>query len=101
MSDEIKDDENEIVEEEGEEIVELIDDSGNVLKFKLLDVTEYKGVKYTLLLAAEPNDEIGEDEVVIFRLNEVEEVLEPIEDDKLLEEVFEFYQNEIDEEENN
>ena len=92
---------DEILEEEEEEIVELVDDNGNVLKFKLLDVTEYKGVKYTLLLAAEPNEEIAEDEVVIFRLNEEEEVLEPIEDDKLLEEVFEFYQNEIDEEENN
>ncbi|MCH5148051.1 MAG: DUF1292 domain-containing protein [Clostridiales bacterium] len=101
MSDEILENEDEILEEDGEEIVELIDDNGNVLKFKLLDVTEYKGVKYTLLLAAEPNEEIAEDEVVIFRLNEVEEVLEPIEDDKLLEEVFEFYQNEIDEEENN
>lgn len=89
---------DEILEEEEEEIVELVDDNGNVLKFKLLDVTEYKGVKYTLLLAAEPNEEIGEDEVVIFRLNEEEEVLEPIEDDNLLEEVFEFYQNEVEDE---
>ena len=97
MSDEILDNEEEL-EEEGEEIVELIDDNGNVLKFKLLDVTEYKGVKYTLLLAAEPNEEIAEDEVVIFRLNEEEEVLEPIEDDSLLEEVFEFYQNEVEDE---
>ena len=91
MSDEI------LEEEEEEEIVELVDDNGNVLKFKLLDVTEYKGEKYTLLLAAEPNEEIAEDEVVIFRLNEVEEVLEPIEDENLLEEVFEFYQKEIEE----
>ena len=89
---------DEILEEEEEEIVELIDDNGNVLKFKLLDVTEYKGEKYTLLLAAEPNEEIAEDEVVIFRLNEVEEVLEPIEDENLLEEVFEFYQKEIEDE---
>lgn len=79
-----------------EEVIELIDDEGQVIKFKLLDVTEYKGEKYTLLLAAEPNDEIAEDEVVIFRLNEEEEVLEPIEDDKLLEEVFEFYQQEVE-----
>ena len=79
-----------------EEIVELIDDDGNVIKFKLLDVTEYKGEKYTLLLAAEPNDEIAEDEVVIFRLNEKEETLEPIEDDNLLQEVFDFYQQEIE-----
>ena len=62
-------------------------------------MTEYKGEKYTLLLAAEPNEEIAEDEVVIFRLNEKEETLEPVEDEALLEEVFEFYQQEVDEEE--
>ncbi|MBD5583831.1 MAG: DUF1292 domain-containing protein [Clostridia bacterium] len=95
MSEEIKDEELDEVDLE-EEVIELVDDDGNVLKFKLLDVTEYKGEKYTLLLAAEPNDEIAEDEVVIFRLNEEEEVLEPIEDDKLLEEVFEFYQQEAE-----
>lgn len=84
-------------EELDEEIIELVDDDDNVIKFKLLDVTEYKGEKYALLLAAEPNDAIGEDEVAIFRYNEEEEVLEPIEDEALLEEVFEFYQNEEDE----
>lgn len=78
------------------ELIELIDEEGKVVNFRLLDVTEYKGVKYTLLLAAEPNDRIAEDEVVIFRLNEQEEALEPIEDEQLLEEVFEFYQNEED-----
>ena len=81
-------------------IIELIDDDGKVINFKLLDVTEYKGVKYTLLLAAEPNEEIAEDEVVIFRLNEAEETLEPIEDEKLLQEVFDFYQQEAEDEEN-
>lgn len=86
-------------DEDGNQVVELIDDDGNIIKFKLLDVTEYKGEKYTLLLAAEPNDEIADDEVVIFRLNQVEETLEPIEDEKLLEEVFEFYQQEADSEE--
>ena len=87
--------------EEESEIIELIDDDGKIIKFKLLDVTEYKGEKYTLLLAAEESDEIADDEVVIFRLNEKEETLEPIEDEKLLEEVFEFYQSEVDEEEDN
>lgn len=83
-------------EETEEDLIELIDDDDNIIKFRLLDVTEYKGEKYTLLLAAEPNDEIGEDEVVIFRLNEEDEVLEPVEDEKLLEEVFEFYQLEVE-----
>ena len=91
-------DEKDNLTEEESEIIELIDDDGKIIKFKLLDVTEYKGVKYTLLLAAEESDEIAEDEVVIFRLNEKDEILEPIEDEKLLEEVFEFYQSEMDDE---
>ena len=81
------------------EIIELVDEDGKVINFKLLDVTEYKGEKYTLLLAAEPNEQIAEDEVVIFRLNEAEETLEPIEDENLLQEVFDFYQQETDGEE--
>lgn len=79
-----------------DEVIELVDDDGKVIKFKLLDVTEYKGEKYALLLAAEPNDAVAEDEVAIFRYKEEEQVLEPIEDEALLEEVFEFYQNEED-----
>jgi hypothetical protein len=86
-------------EELEDEIIELIDDYGKVIKFKLLDVTEYKGQKYTLLLAAEPNDEIAEDEVVIFRLNEKDETLDPIEDENLLQEIFDFYQAETDDSE--
>ena len=54
------------------------------------------GEKYAFLLAAEPDDEFTENDVVIFRLNETEEVLEPIEDDNLLTEVFEYYMNEED-----
>ena len=95
----MKDEQN--INEEGEELIELIDDEGNIINFRLLDVTEYKGQKYTLLLAAEPNEEIAEAEVVIFRYNEAEETLEPIEDEALLEEVFEFYQSETEEEESN
>jgi hypothetical protein len=86
----------ELLEEE-DEIIELVDDEGKVLKFKLLDVCEYKGEKYTLLIAAEPNEEIADDEVVIFRLNEQEEVLEPIEDDNLLDEIYDYYCKEQDE----
>ncbi len=90
--------EDEVLEEEEENgLIQLIDEEGNELNFKLLDVTEYKGVKYTLLIAAEPNEQIAEDEVVIFRLNEQEETLEPVEDEALLDEVFDFYNDEMDE----
>lgn len=82
---------------EEEEIIELIDDNDNIIKFRLLDVTEYKGEKYALLLAAEPNDAVADDEVAIFRYKEEEQILEPIEDENLLQEVFDFYQSEEDE----
>lgn len=88
-------------EEELEDgIIELVDEDENVVKFRLLGVTEYKGAKYTLLLPAEPNDDVEEDEVVIFTLNEEEQTLDPIEDEQLLQEVFDFYLSEQDEGEN-
>lgn len=82
------------------EIIELIDDDDNIIKFRFLDVTEYKGERYALLLAAEPNDAVAEDEVVIFRLNEAGDAFEPVESDELLQEIFDFYRNETDGEEN-
>ena len=91
--------EENLEQEQDDGIIELVDDEGTVVKFRLLDVTEYKGEKYTLLLAAEPNDDVEEDEVVIFTLNEEEQTLDPIEDEQLLQEVFDFYLSEQDEEE--
>ena len=35
--------ENEVTDEDASEIIELIDDDGNNLKFKILDVIKYKG----------------------------------------------------------
>ena len=94
MSEEVLDGEVDL----DEEIIELIDDNENIIKFRFLDVTEYKGERYALLLAAEPNDVVEEDEVVISRLNEAGDAFEPIEDDNLLQEVFDFYQSEAEEE---
>lgn len=84
--------EEEIYDEDLPEIIELVDDAGQIIKFRLLDITEYKGVQYALLMAAEPDDEFAEDEVIIFRYLGDEGVLEPIDDENLLEEVFAFYQ---------
>ena len=102
MNSEKQPENEELTPEEGLEdgIIELIDEDENVVKFRLLGVTEYKGAKYTLLLPAEPNDDVEEDEVVIFTLNEEEQTLDPIEDEQLLQEVFDFYLSEQDEEEN-
>lgn len=86
-------------EEENDGLIELVDEDGKVINFTLAGITEYKGEKYAMLLLAEPNDEIAEDEVAIFRYIEKDGVLEAIEDEALLDEVFEFWQNEEDGEE--
>ncbi len=82
-------------------IIELVDDDNNIVKFKLFDVTEYKKEKYALLLPAEENDEVEEDEVLIFRFNEKEQRLETIDDEKLLQEIFDFYRSEEEEDAEN
>jgi len=93
--------EKEIQDIFGDEPIELVDEDGNVIKFKVVDVTEYKGERYVFLLPAEPNEQIEEDELVIFLYNEEEQSLDIIEDDDLLDAIYENYLNEQDEEELN
>lgn len=94
------DEKNDVSEEEEEdEIIELVDEDNNVIRFRMVDVTEYKGKKYALLMPAEENSAVADDEVAIFLFNEKEQTLETIEDENLLEEIFEFYQSEEDGEE--
>lgn len=76
-----------------DEEIELIDEDGNTLKFRLYDAVEYKGEKYAFLFSAEPDEETGEEEMAIFRFNEEEKTLETLDED-LLYEVFKFYMGE-------
>ena len=91
-SDEMKEEREDYDEENN--IVELIDDDGNTLKYEHLMTFEYKGEWYcafTPVAEAEEAEEDEEgDEVVIYHLvgGENDETLEPIEDDEKLDEVF-------------
>lgn len=89
--------EKDIQEIFGDEPIELVDEDGNVIKFKVVDVTEYKGERYVLLIPAEPNEQIAEDELLIFLYNEEEQSLDVVDDD-LLDEIYEHYLNEEQEE---
>ncbi len=86
---EMKDEEmmNEYADEE-ERIIELEDDEGNVEKLLHIATIEYKGAMYCVFQKAEPETEEEEDEVVIFSLDEENEMLLPLEDEQLLDEVF-------------
>ena len=67
--------------EEGNKIIETLDENGNVVKFELYDIVDYEDREYALLM---PVDSKEDDEIVLMRLiNENEEYLfEAIEDEE-------------------
>ncbi len=85
----MKEERNEYSEDEN--VVELVDEEGNTLRYEHVGTIEYKGEWYCFFtpeLTPESDDE--EQEVAVFRLvgEEDNETLEIIEDDELLDEVF-------------
>lgn len=85
-----------------DDIVELTTDDGKKLKFYFVGTIEYKGKNYSAFEPAEEIDGISEDDLIIFELagdDEETADLLPIEDEKLLDEVFEEFCKVLDEEE--
>lgn len=80
-----------------EEIVELTDDSGRVLKFFHIATLDYEGKPYAFFQAAEEIEGVDPDEVVIFEVSESDGGLLPVEDEALLDEVFNKFIEEMDE----
>ena len=85
-----------------EDIVELTADDGRKLKFYLVGTIEYKGKNYSAFEPAEEIDGINEEDLIIFQLSgddeETAELL-PIEDEGLLNEVFEEFCRVLEEDE--
>ena len=85
-----------------DEIVELTTDDGKKLKFYFVGTIEYKGKNYSAFEPAEQIDGIEEDDLVIFELagdDEETADLLPVEDEALLDEVFEEFCRVLEEDE--
>jgi hypothetical protein len=85
-----------------DQIVELTTDDGKKLKFYFVGTIEYKGKNYSAFEPAEAIEGIEEDDLVIFELNGDDEEtadLLPIEDEALLDEVFEEFCRVLEEDE--
>lgn len=90
-----------MAKEEEKQLIETIDDEGNVINFELFDIVEFEEQEYALLLPAE-GEKNEEDEIVLMRLTQDGEdyIFEAIEDDEEFEKVSEYIENlELDEEE--
>lgn len=85
-----------------EDIVELTTEDGKKLKFYFVGTIEYKGKNYSAFEPAEQIDGIEDDDLIIFELSGDDEEtadLLPIEDDALLDEVFEEFCRVLEEDE--
>ncbi len=85
-----------------EDIVELTTEDGKKLKFYFVGTIEYKGKNYSAFEPAEQIDGIEDDDLIIFELSGDDEEtadLLPVEDEKLLDEVFEEFCRVLEEDE--
>ena len=82
---------------EEDQIIETVDENGNVVKFELFDIVEVEEQEYALLL---PVDDEESDEVVIMKItNDGEEyIFETIDDDDEFEKVAKYVES-LEEEE--
>lgn len=79
-----------MIQEYEPELVTLIDDEGNEVEFELLDVVDYEGEEYVVLIE---NNEEAQD-VVILKIESVDDETENyigIDDEELLSNVFETF----------
>ena len=79
--------------EEMDNIIILNDEEGNEAEFEFLDLIEYEGEEYVVLLPVEESEDAGE--VVILKLedteSEDEESYVSVDDEEILNKVFEIF----------
>ena len=78
-------------EEYEAEIITLEDDLGNEKNFEFLDVVEYEGEEYIILL---PEEEEEQNEVMILRLESIDDETENyigLDDEEILQKVFDIF----------
>ena len=89
---------NLITEDDEMEVIELVDEDGKATQFYLIETREYKGKPYAVLSPAEEIDGLDEDTILIFEISGDSQsgLLLPIEDEVLLEEIYNDYISDID-----
>ena len=91
---------NNNVPENMDNIITLNDENGNEVEFEFLDLIEYEGEEYVVLLPTEEEDDAGE--VLILKLedtdSEDEESYVSVEDEEVLNKVFQIFKEKFKDE---
>ena len=85
--------------EEIDNIVILNDEDGNEVEFEFLDLIEFEGEEYVVLLPVEETEDAGE--VVILQVEDIdteEESYTSVEDEEILNKVFEIFKEKFKDE---
>ena len=103
MSEDLNNDvENENEGEELDNILVLNDEEGNEVEFEFLDLIEYEGEEYVVLLPVDEEETEEPGEVVILKLedteSEEEESYVSVEDENVLNKVFEKFKEKFEDE---
>lgn len=79
--------------EEKKQLIETVDEEGNIVNFEIFDIIEYKDKEYALLMPV--CDDESSDEVVLMHLSKDGDayLFEVIEDDEEFNEVSEYIEN--------
>lgn len=94
--------ENNVQNEELDNIIVLNDEDGEESKFEFLDLIEYEGEEYVVLLPVEEEETEEAGEVVILKLedteSEEEESYVSVDDEEVLNKVFELFKDKFKDE---
>ena len=103
MSEDFNDNQENLNEgDELDNILTLNDENGNAVDFEFLDLIEYEGEEYVVLLPVEDEESEEPGEVVILKLedteSEDEESYVSVEDEEVLNKVFEIFKEKFKDE---
>ena len=79
---------------EMDNIIELVDENDNPIRFEHIMTVQYGGEDYVLLAPIDPTEDMEEDEVLVLRIDNDEngdEIYVNVEDDEVVQKVFEKY----------
>ena len=79
---------------EMDNIIELFDEDDNPVRFEHIMTVQYEGQDYVLLAPVDPTEDMEEDEVLVLRIDNDEngeEIYVSVDDDDLVQKVFEMY----------